>query len=1481
MRTRWHPLFQALYNADADVVLGGHAHDYERFAPQNPSAGLDNARGIRQFVVGSGGAFWTSIGTPKPNSQVRQNNTYGVLKLTLHPTTYDWQFVPEAGKTFTDSGTGACHGSTPPPTDTTKPSVPGNLRATPGPSQVALQWNASTDNVAVTGYNVYRGTTMVATAPSTATSWTDTALAPGSYTYTVRATDAAANLSDPSNAVTATVLDTVKPTVPTNVTATVGPKQVALSWNASTDNVGVTGYRVLRGGVQVGTSAGNVTTYTDSNLAAGTYSYTVVAVDAAANASDPSTPSVSATVPDTTKPSAPGNLQATGGIAKVDLTWQTSTDDVGVTGYRVLRNGAPVATIGVASSYQDHPAPGTYSYTVRAVDAAGNLSDDSNTANATVPDVTKPTPPGALSATGSASQVALNWQASQDDVGVNEYRVYRGATRIATVGGTTLSFTDTPLAAGSYTYTVRAADAANNESDPSNTATGVVPDTTKPDPPGNLVATGGLTQVDLSWQPSADDVGVTGYRVYRNGTHIVTVTSGTFYQDHPLPGTYSYTVRAVDAAVNLSDESNTATATVPDVTKPTAPGNLTAHAANPGQIDLAWQASTDNIGVTGYDIYRDDQPYTSVGPNTTSYSDGVLAPATHTYVVRARDAAGNQSDPSNSATESVVPPDNEKPAAPGNLAATLVGTTGVDLAWDASTDNRAVTGYVIQRNGAVIATIAPATTWSDTAVPPGDYDYEVLAFDAADNISDPSNTASVNVPDVEAPTAPGNLTATAVGSTHIDLDWDASQDNVAVTGYDIYRDTLLYTSVGPTVTSYSDGVLAPATHSYVVRARDAAAHESDPSNTATATVLPPDIVAPSAPGNLHADLNGAGRVDLGWDPSLDDRAVTGYRIYRNGIALTDIGPVTSYSDTNLAPQHYTYTVTALDAAGNESDPSGEAGVTVPDVTKPSPPGNLAASSPSAGRVDLTWQASSDNVAVTGYDVYREGTRVATLGVTTSFSETGLALGTYHYVVRAVDAATNASDPSNEAIATVPDSQRPAAPGNVTATPMSPTQVDLTWQAATDNVGVTGYRVLRGSNPVATLGAVTSWSDTGLAPNTGYSYQVQARDAAGNWSDLSTPAATATTPAASATFTFAPVADAKVSSSAATTNYATTNLRADGGTNPAVESVLRFTVTGAPAGSVRTAKLRVYAYTGTVDGPAVFTTNPAWTETAINWNNRPPHTSANTDDKGNVPANTWVEYDVTSFVTGDGTYSFGLSTTSSDGIDLYSREAATLRPELVVTTGAPDTQKPFPPPNLSATVRSASQVDLAWQPATDNVGVTGYRVFRNGNPIATLGVTTAYSDTTVAANSTYTYDVRAMDGAGLVSDPSNTQTVTTPRVATVVTISPEADARVQEANRHDQLRHCLPARERRQRAGRRDASCVSPSRASRQEPSRPRSCASTTTTARRTAPRSTRPTRPGVRPPSTGTRGPRAPAPQPTTRERSRSTRGSSTTSRRS
>jgi hypothetical protein len=103
------PSWDALYAAGADVVLSGHDHDYERFAPQTSSGVADPAEGIREFVVGTGGRDHRAFGTIRANSEVRNSDTNGVLKLTLHASSYEWQFVPEAGKTFIDSGSGSCH----------------------------------------------------------------------------------------------------------------------------------------------------------------------------------------------------------------------------------------------------------------------------------------------------------------------------------------------------------------------------------------------------------------------------------------------------------------------------------------------------------------------------------------------------------------------------------------------------------------------------------------------------------------------------------------------------------------------------------------------------------------------------------------------------------------------------------------------------------------------------------------------------------------------------------------------------------------------------------------------------------------------------------------------------------------------------------------------------------------------------------------------------------------------------------------------------------------------------------------------------------------------------------------------------------------------------------------------------------------------------------------------------------------------------
>jgi acid phosphatase type 7 len=105
------PLWQALYDGGADLVLSGDDHDYERFAPQTPGGLLDLAAGLTEFVVGTGGRshYLFATGMLKPNSEVRNDDTYGVLKLTLCSGSYAWEFIPETGRIFADVGSRSCH----------------------------------------------------------------------------------------------------------------------------------------------------------------------------------------------------------------------------------------------------------------------------------------------------------------------------------------------------------------------------------------------------------------------------------------------------------------------------------------------------------------------------------------------------------------------------------------------------------------------------------------------------------------------------------------------------------------------------------------------------------------------------------------------------------------------------------------------------------------------------------------------------------------------------------------------------------------------------------------------------------------------------------------------------------------------------------------------------------------------------------------------------------------------------------------------------------------------------------------------------------------------------------------------------------------------------------------------------------------------------------------------------------------------------
>jgi Calcineurin-like phosphoesterase len=127
--TAMQPLWQALYDYGADVILNGHDHTYERFGLQNPTGGAAPGRGLREFVVGTGGRGFYAWGTIRANSEVRNNTSFGVLKLTLHAASYDWQFVPVAGQTFSDTGTANCVSAAPVATAT--PTNPPVATATP------------------------------------------------------------------------------------------------------------------------------------------------------------------------------------------------------------------------------------------------------------------------------------------------------------------------------------------------------------------------------------------------------------------------------------------------------------------------------------------------------------------------------------------------------------------------------------------------------------------------------------------------------------------------------------------------------------------------------------------------------------------------------------------------------------------------------------------------------------------------------------------------------------------------------------------------------------------------------------------------------------------------------------------------------------------------------------------------------------------------------------------------------------------------------------------------------------------------------------------------------------------------------------------------------------------------------------------------------------------------------------------------------
>jgi hypothetical protein len=239
------------------------------------------------------------------------------------------------------------------------------------------------------------------------------------------------------------------------------------------------------------------------------------------------------------------------------------------------------------------------------------------------------------------------------------------------------------------------------------------------------------------------------------------------------------------------------------------------------------------------------------------------------------------------------------------------------------------------------------------------------------------------------------------------------------------------------------------------------------------------------------------------------------------------------------------------------------------------------------------------------------------------------------------------------------------PAGLTATAASATQVNLAWQASTDNIGVTGYTIYRNGAVLTTVsGSTVTFSDATASPSTSYTYNVDAFDAAGNHSAQSSPASV-TTPAMPSSLTFVVGADTYVNASSPSSNYGSATVwRVDG--SPVLNGYLKFTVQGLNGHPIQHAYLHVYANSSATAGiDALTVADNTWGETTIN-NNNAPAFGALLGASGAFGAGSWITIDVTSFVTGEGTFSFGIMTPGATQISLAAKESGVNAAYLVVT-----------------------------------------------------------------------------------------------------------------------------------------------------------------------------------------------------------------------
>jgi fibronectin type 3 domain-containing protein len=522
---------------------------------------------------------------------------------------------------------------------------------------------------------------------------------------------------------------------------------------------------------------------------------------------------------------------------------------------------------------------------------------------------------------------------------------------------------------------------------------------------------------------------------------------------------------------------------------PAVPSQVSANVLTDGSVMVSWQPVP---GASSYQVYRSTTPssgYSAVGTATTSpYTDTLTPAGTYYYKISAVNSNGTstQSVPSSAITTTV-------PAAPGTVSA---GATGkeITISWSSVSGASSYEIYrsITSSGGSLVGTAA-ASPYTDTVQGAGTYYYTIRTV----NYAGKSASSSYRSVTIAAPSAPGNVSATAAGVT-VTVSW---QTVSGASSYKVYRSTSslgTYREVG-TVTAppYTDTLTSAGTYYYQVRGVNSIGEGPLSSYTSVT------IAAPSAPGTVLASLSATGTITVSW------QAVSGassYKVYRSTSPsswynLKASLEGTSYTDTTslVLDTTYYYTVSGVNPIGEGL----QSAYTSVVYAVPQAPSNVVASITNRNDVTVSWQIGSGG-SVSSYKIYRatnpSGPYSAVGTATASpYTDEDLSVGTYYYQVSAVNVLGESYYSSSTAVTI----SLPAAPSYVWANVTNTNEVMVAWYTVADADSYTVYRATASSGPYSAVGTVTgaSYTDTLTVAGT-YYYTIRSVNILGEGPDSS-------------------------------------------------------------------------------------------------------------------------------------------------------------------------------------------------------------------------------------------------------------------------------------------------------------------------------------------------------------------------------------------